>query len=68
MYIFGGEIKFFCRKVEELTIGAFPFKDVLIDFDDIDPKGEIAGLIGLDILRNLKAVIDVEIPIVYPKK
>lgn len=61
-------MKFFCRKVGELTIGAFPFEDVIIDFGDIDPKGEIAGLIGLDIHRKLKHVIDVEIPIDYPKK
>lgn len=28
----GGETKFFCRKVEELTIGAFPFKLFFLDF------------------------------------
>ena len=41
--------------------------DVIIDFGDIDPDGKIAGLIGLDILRESKAVIDVEIPMVYTK-
>ena len=64
----GGEMKFFYRKIDKLTIGSIPFENVMIDFGNIDPKGEIAGLIGLDILRELKAIIDVEIPIVYPKK
>ncbi len=64
----GGEMKFFYRKVDKLAIGAIPFENAIIDFGNIDPKGQIAGLIGLDILRELKAVIDVEIPIVYPKK
>ena len=61
-------MKFFYRKVDKITIGDIPFEDFVMDFGDIDPDGEIAGLIGLDILRDLKAVIDVETPIVYPKK
>ena len=64
----GGEMKFFYRKVDKIAIGDISLKNMIIDFGDIDPNGEIAGLIGLDILRELKAVIDVEIPVIYTKK
>ncbi len=38
-----------------------------MDFGDIDPSGEINGLIGLDLLKAIRAVIDVNIPIVFLK-
>ena len=63
----GGELKFFYRNVDELKIGNFVFKNLEIDFGEIDPKGEISGLIGLDILNNIRAIIDIEIPIVECK-
>lgn len=58
----GGEMKFFYRLVDSLNIGQSSFKNVIIDFGDIDPKGEIAGLLGLDLLKEIGAIIDVEIP------
>lgn len=33
-----------------------------------DPSGEINGLIGLDLLTSLHAVIDIDIPFIYLKK
>ncbi|NSW90112.1 MAG: retropepsin-like domain-containing protein [Firmicutes bacterium] len=63
----GGDLEFFYRTVDELKIGDFTFKNYEIDFGEIDPKGEISGLIGLDLLNELRAVIDVEIPIIYNK-
>ena len=39
-----------------------------IDFGNIDPSGEINGLIGLDLLTSLHAVIDIDIPFIYLKK
>ena len=64
----GGELKFFYRNVDEIRIDDLVFKNLEIDFGEIDSKGEISGLIGLDILNNIRAVIDVEIPIVACKE
>ena len=59
---------YFCRQVNEIKIGKFVFTDLEIDFGDIDPMGEIQGLIGLDVLKSMRAVIDVEIPQLLCKK
>lgn len=64
----GGQIKFFYRLVDSIEIGGVAFENLEMDFGDIDPKGEISGLIGLDLLGKLRTVIDVEIPVVYEKK
>jgi predicted aspartyl protease len=64
----GGEMKFFYRHIDEIKIGNDVLLNMEIDFGNIDPKGEIMGLIGLDLLNRLRAVIDVEIPSVYEKK
>jgi predicted aspartyl protease len=64
----GGEMKFFYRVVDEIKIGDNILKNIEVDFGNIDPKGEIMGLIGLDFLRRIRAVIDVEVPWVYEKK
>jgi len=58
----GGEMMFFCRKIEKLKLGDFEFTDIDVDFGVIDPSGNIQGLIGLDLLKLIRAVIDVEIP------
>lgn len=63
----GGEIKFFYRLIDRIRIGDFSLENIEMDFGNIDPKGEIAGLIGLDLLNKLRAVIDVEIPLVSSK-
>ena len=63
----GGEMKFFYRCVDEIKIDNNVFHNIEIDFGNIDPKGEIMGLIGLDLLNRLRAVIDVEVPLVYGK-
>ncbi|MDP4179956.1 MAG: retropepsin-like aspartic protease [Bacillota bacterium] len=64
----GGEMKFFYRIVDEIKIGDKVLENVEMDFGNIDPKGEIMGLIGLDLLNRLRVVIDVEIPAVSQKK
>ena len=63
----GGEIKFFHKVIDKLTIGKTSFSNIRIDFGNIDPKNEIKGLIGLDFLEITKSVIDVEIPLIYQK-
>lgn len=58
----GGVMDFFVRKVEDLKFGELYIKDIELDFGEIDPKGELMGLIGLDLLEKYRALIDVELP------
>ena len=58
----GGVMDFFVRKVEGLKFGDLSIKDIELDFGEIDPKGELMGLIGLDLLEKYRALIDVELP------
>lgn len=58
----GGQMMFFCRKIEKLRLGNFEFTNIDVDFGEIDPSGDIQGLVGLDLLKLIRAVIDVEIP------
>lgn len=64
----GGKMRFFYKVVDELKIGNKVFKNIKMDFGNIDPSGEINGLIGLDLLKSLHAVIDVDIPFIYLKQ
>ncbi|MDQ2086327.1 retropepsin-like aspartic protease [Herbivorax sp. ANBcel31] len=64
----GGEMKFFCRTVDKIEIGNILLDNIEVDFGNIDPHGEISGLLGMDILKRIRAVIDVEIPIINLKQ
>jgi hypothetical protein len=64
----GGEMTFFTKTVDNFKVADIEFASLELDFGEIDSKGELMGLIGLDILDKLRAVIDVEIPLVYEKK
>lgn len=60
-YGVGGSLhNFFMKNVTKLTIDDFETNDVKLDFGIIDPKGKINGLLGLDILMNMGAVLDLE--------
>lgn len=63
----GGAMDFFVRKVEGLKFGETAIEDIELDFGEIDPKGELMGLIGLDLLEKYRALIDVELPAVTMK-
>lgn len=63
----GGAMNFFVRKVEGFKFGEVAIKDIELDFGEIDPKGELMGLIGLDLLEKYRALIDVELPAVTRK-
>ena len=63
----GGEMSFFSKLIDEVKISDKVFKSIEMDFGEIDSKGEIMGLIGLDILEKLRAVIDIEISNIYYK-
>lgn len=66
-YGIGGEMVFFTKVVDSFIIANTEFENLDMDFGEIDSKGELMGLIGMDMLEKLRAVIDVEIPIVYEK-
>ena len=60
-YGVGGSLhNFFSKKVEKIKLGHVSLKEVRLDFGVIDPKGNINGLLGLDLLIMLGAVIDLK--------
>lgn len=46
------------KKVDFIKFSKTSISDVKIDFGLIDPRGDINGLIGLDLLMRVKAIID----------
>jgi len=50
----------FVKQIDELKIGDFKLDNIKMDFGIIDSKGEINGLIGLDILIESGAIIDLK--------
>jgi len=63
----GSKMRYFYKMVDEIEIGSKRFINIKMDFGNIDPSGAINGLVGLDLLSQLHAVIDIDIPIVYLK-
>lgn len=60
-YGVGGSLhNFFSKNVDILGMDTFELKDVKLDFGIIDPGGEINGLIGLDLLIKVGAIIDLK--------
>ena len=60
-YGVGGSLhNFFSKNVGKLKLGEVSLEKVKIDFGVIDPNGYINGLLGLDLLMELGAVIDLK--------
>lgn len=60
-YGVGGSLhNFFSKEVDEISFGKVKLNEVKLDFGVIDPNGYINGLIGLDLLIKLGAVIDLK--------
>lgn len=60
-YGVGGSLhNFFSKNVEKVKLGEVNLEEVKMDFGVIDPKGYINGLLGLDLLMKLGAVIDLK--------
>ena len=58
-YGVGGSLhNFFSKKIEEIKLGQLLLNDTKMDFGVIDPKGDINGLLGLDLLMEIGAVIN----------
>ncbi|MDQ2088124.1 aspartyl protease family protein [Herbivorax sp. ANBcel31] len=60
-YGVGGSLhNFFSKNVDSIEMEELELKDLKLDFGIIDPRGEINGLIGLDILIKIGAIIDLK--------
>jgi predicted aspartyl protease len=60
-YGVGGSVHHaFIKNIQEIKIGNESIDNIEIDFGLIDNNGEINGLIGLDILIKIGAVIDLK--------
>jgi len=58
-YGIGGSIhNYYTKKIDEVSIEAVKLQQVKLNFGVIDLKGEINGLLGLDILLKTNAIID----------
>lgn len=64
----GGEMAFFTKVIDNLKIADIEFKMLEMDFGEIDSKGELMGLIGIDLLEKIRAIIDIEIPEITLKR
>lgn len=60
-YGVGGSLhNFFSKKVDEIILDEKKVSDIKVDFGMIDPRGCINGLLGLDLLMKIGAVIDLK--------
>ncbi len=60
-YGVGGSLhNFFSKNIEEVEIGSLKLQGVKLDFGVIDPKGNINGLLGIDLLIKSGAIIDLK--------
>lgn len=56
----GGLHNFFTKNAVKVKLGEINLEAVKMDFGVIDPQGHINGLLGLDLLMKLGAVIDLK--------
>jgi len=60
-YGVGGSLhNFFSKKVDKVCFGKVNMIDIKVDFGVIDLSGHINGLLGLDLLMKVGAVIDLK--------
>lgn len=60
-YGVGGSLhNFFSKNVDNIGMETFELDNVKLDFGIIDPRGDINGLIGLDLLVRVGAIIDLK--------
>lgn len=60
-YGIGGSLhNFYMKQVDGLRLGGVNLSDVKLNIGIIDPHGHINGLLGLDLLMKLNAVIDLK--------
>ena len=60
-YGVGGSLhNFFSKEVDKIRLGKIDIQNTKLDFSVIDPAGDINGLLGLDLLMEIGAVIDLK--------
>ena len=60
-YAAGGSLhNYFSKQVQEVSLGEVRLNNIRMDFGVIDPKGNINGLLGLDLLMEIGAIIDLK--------
>jgi predicted aspartyl protease len=60
-YGVGGSLhNFFSKNQVKVKLGEVCLEEVKMDFGVVDPQGNINGLLGLDLLMKLGAVIDLK--------
>ncbi|KUO53042.1 MAG: aspartyl protease [Desulfitibacter sp. BRH_c19] len=60
-YGVGGSLHyFFSKRIDQVNFGNVNLRDFKLDFGVIDPKGEINGLLGLDLLMEARAIINLK--------
>ena len=60
-YGVGGSLhNFFSKEVDRICLGSIDIINAKLDFSVIDPAGDINGLLGLDLLMEMGAVIDLK--------
>jgi predicted aspartyl protease len=60
-YGVGGSLhNFYSKTVDRINIGTLNLNNTKLDFGVIDPQGHINGLLGLDILLQFNALIDLK--------
>lgn len=58
MYGIGGEHYAYRKKIDSIIIADKKVDSVEVDFGTIDEEGKISGLLGLDMLLKVGAIID----------
>ena len=60
-YGVGGSLhNYFSKNAVKVELGEVCLEEIKIDFGVIDPQGNINGLLGLDLLMKLGAIIDLK--------
>lgn len=50
----------FVKNIDQIKVDAMSIENIDIDFGIVDTKGEINGLLGLDISMKIGAIIDLK--------
>jgi predicted aspartyl protease len=65
MFGIGGVQYAYRKKVESIKFGDFTVEGYELDFGLIDDEGKINGLLGLDLLMKMGAVLDLKKLVIY---
>jgi len=55
----GGKSSSLRKRIDRVGIGEIPIDNMRIDFGEIDPQDRVNGLLGLDLLKVSKVIIDI---------